>query len=77
LLARAGFIDSQFLKDKRRYAVVLVFILAAVLTPPDVISQLSLAIPAWGLYELSIFAVMMVEKKASEQDPSSTDVTTS
>jgi sec-independent protein translocase protein TatC len=54
-----------------------VFILAAVLTPPDVISQLSLAIPAWGLYELSIFAVMMVEKKASEQDPSSTDVTTS
>ena len=77
LLARAGFIDSQFLKDKRRYAVVLVFILAAVLTPPDVISQLSLAIPAWGLYELSIFAVMMVEKKAAGRDPSSTDVTTS
>ena len=76
LLARAGFIDSQFLKDKRRYAIVLVFILAAVLTPPDVISQLSLAIPAWGLYELSIFAVMMVERKVAANDEASTDVTT-
>ncbi len=74
LLARAGFIDSQFLKEKRRYAVVLVFILAAVLTPPDVISQLSLAIPAWGLYELSIFAVMMVEKKKSAADTPTTDL---
>jgi Sec-independent protein secretion pathway component TatC len=40
-----------------------------------VISQLSLAIPAWGLYELSIFAVMMVERKAAEKDDASTDVT--
>ena len=76
LLARAGFIDAQFLKDKRRYAIVLVFILAAILTPPDVISQLSLAIPAWGLYELSIFAVMIVERKAATDDGTSTDVTT-
>src|SRR3954452_6747015 len=45
LLARAGFIDAQFLRDKRRYAIVLVFVLAALLTPPDVISQLALAVP--------------------------------
>jgi sec-independent protein translocase protein TatC len=62
LLARAGLIDSTFLREKRRYAVVLVFIIAAVLTPPDVISQLSLAIPTLLLYEASIIAVKMVEK---------------
>jgi sec-independent protein translocase protein TatC len=66
LLARAGLIDSQFLRDKRRYAIVLVFVVAAVLTPPDVISQLSLAIPALLLYEGSIFAVRIVEKKAAK-----------
>jgi sec-independent protein translocase protein TatC len=65
LLARAGLIDSQFLRDKRRYAIVLVFVLAAILTPPDVISQMSLAIPALLLYEGSIFAVRIVEKKAA------------
>jgi sec-independent protein translocase protein TatC len=63
LLAAAGFIDAQFLRDKRRYAIVLVFVIAAVLTPPDVISQLSLAIPTLLLYEGSILAVVMVEKK--------------
>jgi sec-independent protein translocase protein TatC len=63
LLARAGFIDAAFLKEKRRYAIVLVFVIAAVLTPPDVISQLSLAIPTLLLYEASIIAVQMVEKK--------------
>jgi sec-independent protein translocase protein TatC len=62
LLARAGLIDSTFLREKRRYAIVLVFIIAAVLTPPDVISQLSLAIPTLLLYEASIIAVKMVEK---------------
>ncbi|GGH21984.1 Sec-independent protein translocase protein TatC [Alsobacter metallidurans] len=63
LLARAGFIDAQFLKDKRRYAIVLVFVVAAVLTPPDVISQLALAVPTLLLYEASILAVQMAEKK--------------
>jgi sec-independent protein translocase protein TatC len=73
LLARAGFIDAAFLKAKRRYAVVVVFIVAAVLTPPDVISQLALAIPTLLLYEASIIAVQMVEKKrqAGEADTSS------
>jgi sec-independent protein translocase protein TatC len=63
LLARAGLIDAKFLKEKRRYAIVLVFVVAAVLTPPDVISQLSLAIPTLLLYEASIIAVQMVERK--------------
>lgn len=63
LLGRVGLIDSQFLKEKRRYAVVIVFIIAAVLTPPDIISQFSLAIPGMLLYELSIFSVKWTEKK--------------
>src|SRR5262252_376689 len=65
LLGRVGIITSQQLKEKRRYFIVGAFIIAAVLTPPDVLSQLSLAIPLMGLYELSIFAVRMVEKKAA------------
>jgi sec-independent protein translocase protein TatC len=68
LLARAGIIDSAFLKSKRRYAIVFVFVLAAVLTPPDIISQTSLALPTLLLYELSIFSVRMVEKKRAEAE---------
>jgi sec-independent protein translocase protein TatC len=66
LLARAELIDSQFLKDKRRYAIVFVFVVAAVLTPPDVISQLALAAPTLLLYEVSILSVKRVEKKRAE-----------
>jgi sec-independent protein translocase protein TatC len=68
LLARAGLIDSAFLKDKRKYAIVFVFILAAVLTPPDVIRQFALAVPTLLLYEASIFSVRMVEKKRAEAE---------
>src|ERR687893_601041 len=68
LLARAGVIDSQFLKDKRRYAVVIVFIVAAVLTPPDIISQFALAVPTLLLYEASILSVRMVERKRAEAE---------
>jgi sec-independent protein translocase protein TatC len=72
LLARAGIIDSKFLIEKRRYAIVVVFIIAAVLTPPDVISQFALAIPALLLYELAIVSVKYVEKgrKKAEADTS-------
>jgi sec-independent protein translocase protein TatC len=65
LLGRVGIITAQQLKDKRRYFIVGAFVIAAILTPPDVLSQLSLAVPLMGLYELSIFAVRMVEKKAA------------
>ena len=63
LLGNVGIIDSEFLKKQRRYAVVLVFVVAAVLTPPDVFSQLALAIPGLLLYELSIISVRWIEKK--------------
>ena len=67
LLARAGFIDSAWLVAKRRYAIVAVFIVAAVLTPPDVISQFALAVPTLLLYEVSIYVVRMVEKKRAAE----------
>src|SRR3569833_2510303 len=57
LLGRIGIVSSQLLRDKRRYFVVIAFIIAAVLTPPDVLSQCSLAIPLLALYEGSIIAV--------------------
>jgi sec-independent protein translocase protein TatC len=63
LLGRIGIIDAAFLKAKRRFAIVIVFIVAAVLTPPDIFSQFALAIPALLLYELSIVSVGFVEKQ--------------
>jgi len=71
LLARAGIVTSAGLAAKRRYAIVGVFILAAVLTPPDVISQLGLALPIILLYEVSIIGARMIERKRlkkSQQD---------
>jgi sec-independent protein translocase protein TatC len=65
LLGRVGIITSQQLKEKRRYFIVGAFILAAVLTPPDVLSQMSLALPLLILYEGSIWSVRFVEKKAN------------
>jgi hypothetical protein len=53
------------LREKRRYFIVIAFVIAAVLTPPDVISQASLAIPLLALYEGAIIAVRIVEKKAA------------
>ena len=63
LLARVGIVDSKFLKDRRKYVVVIIFGIAALLTPPDPITQIGLAIPLLILYELSIFSVNIIEKK--------------
>ncbi len=62
LLGRAGLVTSAGMREKRRYAIVIAFIAAAVLTPPDVISQIGLAIPILLLYEASVFSVRMVER---------------
>jgi len=63
LLARIGVVNSNTLRAKRKYALISIFIAAAVLTPPDVISQVSLALPVILLYELSILAVHLAEKR--------------
>ena len=66
LLARVGFVDSEFLKTRRKYVVIIIFTAAAILTPPDPITQIGLAIPLLILYELSIISVRMIEKKVEE-----------
>ena len=68
LLARIGIVTAKMLRDKRRYAIVGVFILAAVLTPPDVISQFALAIPTLALFEISIYLVAMAEKRKAASE---------
>ena len=68
LLARAGIVTSDGLRKKRRYAIVGVFVVAAVLTPPDVISQIGLALPIILLYEASIFGARIIERKRAERD---------
>lgn len=75
LLARAGMISAQTLRDKRRYAILAVVIAAAVLTPPDPISQIAMALPTILLYELTIFVVAQVEKarKAQQEQAASDD----
>ena len=68
LLAKVGIVTSEGLARKRRYAIVAVFVCAAVLTPPDVISQIGLALPLILLYEISILGARMIEKKRAENN---------
>lgn len=67
LLGQIGIVDSVMLKAKRRYFIVGAFIIGAVLTPPDVISQLSLAVPLLLLYEGSIWSVRMIEVRRARE----------
>jgi len=67
LMARVELLSSQGLKDKRKYAIVIAFVVAAILTPPDPISQIGLAVPTIILYEVSIWAARMIERKREEE----------
>ncbi len=68
LLVRVGLVTTDGLRSKRRYAIVVCFIVAAVLTPPDVISQLALAVPLLAFYEISIIIGGWIEKKREEAE---------
>lgn len=63
LLNRAGFVSRSQLIGLRRYMIVAAFVLAAVLTPPDVVSQLMLAVPLLALYEITIIAIWFTDRK--------------
>lgn len=67
LLAKIGVVDAKGLARKRRYAILLIFIFAAVFTPPDLISQVMMALPLVGLYELSILLARLFPKKAGPE----------
>jgi sec-independent protein translocase protein TatC len=67
LLARVGLLTSAWLAQKRKFAIVLAFVVAAVLTPPDPMSQIGLALPTILLYEISIYAARLVERQRSRQ----------
>jgi sec-independent protein translocase protein TatC len=68
LLGKVGIVTSRALKDMRRYAIVGLFAVAAIFTPPDAISMMSLAVPLVLLYEISIFSVMMIERGKARDD---------
>ena len=75
LLARAGLATSEGLKEKRKYAIVFAFIAAAVLTPPDPVSQIGLALPTIILYEISIYTARMVERERAQASETDEDET--
>jgi sec-independent protein translocase protein TatC len=74
LLARVGLATSAGMAAKRKYAVVAVFVVAAVLTPPDPVSQISLAVPIILLYEISIYMAKLVERKRARDEAAEEDV---
>ena len=68
LLVQVGIATTEGLRSKRRYAIVVAFVIAAVLAPPDVISQIALAIPLMAFYELSILIGGWIERKRDRED---------
>lgn len=68
LLGRAGIVGAESLRKGRKYAIVGILAVAAFATPPDFISQIMLTVPVYGLYEISIWIVAMMERKAAEQE---------
>ncbi|TDS50725.1 twin-arginine translocase subunit TatC [Myroides indicus] len=76
-LSIMGLVSPQFLREYRKYAIVLILILAAVITPPDIISQIIVSIPLLILYEISIYISKFVQKKPSLDEKKSTEITNS
>ncbi|MCB2054273.1 MAG: twin-arginine translocase subunit TatC [Geminicoccaceae bacterium] len=68
LMGRVGLVTADGLARNRKYAIVITFVVAALLTPPDIISQIGLGIPIIALYEISIVMVRLAEKKKAEAD---------
>ena len=68
LLGMAGIVDAKMLSSGRRYAVVGVFVVAAIVTPPDPISMISLALPICLLYEISIWCVALIDVRRKKED---------
>ncbi|HLI67426.1 MAG TPA: twin-arginine translocase subunit TatC [Caulobacteraceae bacterium] len=68
LMGMAGLVSSKLLRSGRRYAIVAVFVIAAVLTPPDPISMMSLALPGVLLYEVSILCVWLIERRRAREE---------
>ena len=77
LLVRVGIVTADGLRSKRRYAIVICFVVAAVLAPPDVISQIALAVPLLAFYEISILIGSWIEKKREEEDKKAEEAETS
>jgi len=63
LMGKAGLVSSEGLGNVRKYSVVAILVLAAIVTPPDVVTQVILFVVVYGLYEISIFLVRRVERK--------------
>jgi sec-independent protein translocase protein TatC len=68
ILERAGIVTRDQLKKGRRYAIVAIVAVAAVLTPPDIMSQVLLAVPLMLLYEFAIIAIWFTERKRAKED---------
>lgn len=68
LLGRAGLVSAETLRKGRKYAIVGILAVAAFATPPDFISQIMLTVPVYGLYEISIWIVSVMERKAAEEE---------
>jgi sec-independent protein translocase protein TatC len=68
LLGRVGIISSAQLRSMRRYAILGIVVLAAVITPPDPFSMMSLALPLVFLYEISIWCVRLIERDRAKRD---------
>jgi len=69
LLGRVGIVSAKGLRSVRRYAIVGIFAVAAVITPPDLFSMISLAVPLVGLYEISIWCVALIERGRAREQP--------